>query len=59
VYFNNVKMIFVNFVSKFIERRSMMIPTMVSVQTVGVILTTSSAIIGVLIMRFLNKRTTM
>jgi len=46
---------FLNFASKFVERRSSMMPILISFSTIGFVFTTSLAIIGLSILRYQNK----
>ena len=50
------KSTFLNFTSKFIERRTSMLPLLVAFPTVGLIIVTTSTIIGLFIMHYQNKK---
>ena len=51
----NTKSMFLNFASKLVERRASMMPTLISFPTIGIIVTTSLAIIGLSIMKHQSK----
>jgi len=46
---------FLDFACKFVERRSSMMPILISFPTIGFVVTTSLAIIGLSILRYQNK----
>lgn len=49
------KSMFLNFASKFVEKRMGMMPTLISFPTIGFIVTTSVAIIGLSIIKYQDK----
>gem|GEM_PF-5449259 len=50
------KSMFMNFASRFVERRANMMPTLISFPTIGLIVTTSFIIIGLATLKYQNKR---
>jgi len=50
------KSMFLNFASRFEEQRVGMISTLISFSTIGFIVTTSMAIIGISILKYHNKK---
>jgi hypothetical protein len=53
--FMGTKSMFLNFASKFVERRASMMPTLISFSTIGIVVTTSLAIIGLSIVKYQSK----
>ena len=49
------KSMFLNFAIKFVERRASMMPTLISFPTIGLVVTTSLAIIGLSIMKYQSR----
>ncbi|HYL66733.1 MAG TPA: hypothetical protein VEU72_06230 [Nitrosopumilaceae archaeon] len=53
--FMGTKSVFLNFASKFVERRASMMPILISFPTIGIVVTTSLVIIGLTIMKYQSK----
>jgi hypothetical protein len=53
---NTPTSMFLNFASKFVERRVSLMPTLISFPTIGIIVTTSMAIIVLSVIKYQNKR---
>ncbi|HMK33029.1 MAG TPA: hypothetical protein VK431_05330 [Nitrosopumilaceae archaeon] len=50
------KSMFLNFASRFVERRANMMPTLILFPTIGLIVTTSLIIIGLTTLKYQNRR---